>query len=137
MRKFLPALPLILLASLPANAQNKTVALKWTPGSGGTGTLAQTVFRETAQGACTPTSTGIGPGCIKLNATPLANTVNTFNDSVGGACTANSATCAVPGTYWYVVRVTDGTGQVAQAESNSVTVSLPLAAPASVSATVQ
>lgn len=116
----------------PATAQNKTITLNWTPST--SPNVTQNVFRENASGACAITSVGTGPGCWKLNATALANTVTTFSDSVGSACLAASTSCAPPGTYFYVVRATDANGNSAQAESNSITVSLPPSPPTNVKA---
>lgn len=108
-----------------------TVTVGWTP-STDAGPYTQDVFRETSAGACTITSTGSGPGCIKLNSAPLASTVTSFNDMLASTCTTASAACAPLGTYFYVVRVTrTSDGKASQGETNtvSITVSLPPPAP--------
>lgn len=100
-----------------------TVVVKWVPSV--TAGVTQNVYRETSAGACALTSTGSGPGCLLLTATPLSNTVTSFSDTVGSVCSAASTTCAPPGTYSYVIRSTDSSGTAAQAETNAITVSLP------------
>src|SRR5439155_19906520 len=93
---------LLAFAAIPARSQTVktcntssctgTVTVRWTP-STDTNTT-QNIYRETSSGACTVASAGTGPGCWKLNATPLANTVTTFTDTLSSTCAQDSASCS-------------------------------------------
>lgn len=90
-----------------AQAATASVVLSWaqstTPG------VLYNVYRETAAGACTSTTSGTGPACLKLNTTPLA--VLTYTDAP-----------AMGSQYFYVVRST--INGVESANSNEVSVNL-------------
>lgn len=96
--------------------QNHTVLLNWAAST--TAGVTYNVYRETFSGACTPTSVGTGPGCLKLNVTPL--TVLTFTDT----------TVPQGATSFYVIRAFSSTTGLESANSNEVSALVPLPPPA-------
>lgn len=103
-----------LFAQEPAvTATTANVVLTWTAST--TAGVGYQVFRETESGICTPTTSGAGPRCLLLNATPI--TALTFTDA--GVSTA--------ATLWYVVRATNANGN--SPYTNEVKVTFTVAAP--------
>jgi len=119
----LSALLLFVLPTPGQTAQNPNVILTWnasaTPGA------TYQVYREQTAGACTLTSTGTGPGCLLLNATPL--TALTFTDT----------TASYNSTVFYIVKAS--AAGLTSAFSNEVTAVIPQApvAPFTITCTVQ
>jgi hypothetical protein len=78
MRTALCCIGILALLAFPTLGQSApTVTLNW--GASTTAGVSYNVYRETSPGACTPTSVGTDPGCLKLNSSPLS--VLTFTDS--------------------------------------------------------
>jgi hypothetical protein len=123
LRKIVPFFAVLALFCSAASAQiQKKVTLTWQASS--TAGVSYNVYREQTPGACTATTTGIGPGCLKLNATPL--TVLTYVDAT------------VPtGTSYYVVRALSGTLESVNSNEVSVSIQAPPTAPVLNAPTVQ
>jgi hypothetical protein len=103
---------------IPLFAQTThSVTLTWQAST--TPSVSYNVYRETTAGACTVTTSGTGPGCLRLNATVITGL--TWTDSI-----------APIGTSFYVVRSVSGTCSTypcanESANSNEVSVLLQAA----------
>jgi len=102
----------LVLFVFPVGATS-SVTLTWTAST--TPGVLYNVYRETSSGACTATSVGTGPACLKLNSAPLAALTYVDTGFVAGA------------KNWYVVRST--INGVESANSNEVLVDLTAPAP--------
>jgi hypothetical protein len=125
-KAFVCLLALILaLAASSFAAPVATVLLTWTASTTTSPTVTYQVFRETAPGTCTSTTSGAGPSCLLLNQQPLAAT--TYTD-LNVPATA---------TLYYVVRSINANGK--SGYSNEVKVTFtpipPPAAPTSLACT--
>ncbi len=93
---FIIAISVVLFSLCPVvQAQSHSVTLSWKSGNS-LATFTYNVYRETSSGACTATTIGSGPGCLRLNVAPLTATV--FTD-----------TTPPVGASFYVVRAISGT----------------------------
>lgn len=125
-RAFVCFLALLLtLAVVAFAAPVATVLLTWTASTTTSPTVTYQVFRETAPGICTSTTTGVGPGCLLLNQQPLAAT--TYTD-------LNVPTTA---TLYYVVRSVNANGKSGYSNEVKVTFTVlpPPAAPTALNCT--
>ena len=119
-RAFVCLLALLLTLAVAAfAAPTATIVLNWTASTTTTPAVTYQIYRETEPGICTPTTTGAGPRCLLLNATPQSGT--TYTDT--GVSTA--------ATIWYVVRAVNINGNSGYSNEVKVTftVQSPPAAP--------
>lgn len=103
----------------PQTPATATVVLTWIPPTSDANVSPPTgfnVYREQTSGACTATTTGVGPACLKLNSTPLAVTVLTFTDT-------NVPTSA---PLWYTVRSVNAQGESVNSQEANVTFKPPV-----------
>lgn len=109
---FLLALALTLAAPAFA-APTATVVLNWTASTTTTPAVTYQVFRETAPGTCTSTTSGAGPTCLLLNQVGI--TATTYTDA--GVSTA--------ATVYYVVRAVNVNGRSGYSNEVKVTFTVP------------
>lgn len=100
-------LAVFLFFALPQTPPHNSVTLTWTAST--STVTGYNVYRETASGQCTDTSTGVGPGCLKITGAPIS--ALTFLDT------------APPLPSWYIVRSVSASGEsVNSNEAQAVTV---------------
>ncbi|SRR5229473_2442443 len=107
----------------PVAAQTATVSIKftWTPST--TAGVTYDLFQETTVGACTPTSVGSGPGCLKLNTTPITTTTTTNCPTGLTTCPSFTTPVNTGAVLFFVVRATNTSG-LSSANSNEITTDL-------------
>jgi hypothetical protein len=111
----LACLALLITPTESQTANTASVTLMWTPST--TAGATYNVYQETSSGACTATTTGAGPGCLRLNATPVTTAPN-----AAGQITYN-LTAQFGSTWYYVVRAVNSAG-IESANSNEVSLNL-------------